>query len=523
MDMGPADMTAPMIMPIIDVAPDLVGFPSALDAGRSTDTLGRPLTFAWHFISVPAGSTIDDSKLMTVTATQVKFEPDLGGIYTVQLTVTAGSDSAMTSNAVNVPTVPIFFQQANFGVVQDSAVGLIRSDGTGRKVVSCTATQDAGAGQVFAFGLNAYFSTHAFDPPAGGSLPARFAFTLQQGSEVELFVADETSDCVTNTPPRVDEAGSMYSNKPHQLPRFSPDGGRVIFVDDPGSATNTSRLVSANVNGLSLRVIRGTNGSVNLNTAPPVWVDATHVAWVENTGTPGAPLPKIYTASDAASAGDTSPTPLLDCSAMFPILNQFAILPDGTLLISAGAMKKSAGGSLNLYHVSGPGCTVVATLDTEPAGGETTDFQVAPDGNTVVLASTHGQTNDGGAETHDLYTLTVDGAKPLTYFAGAPGVDDFGPRWIAGGRQILWTQGSQLGDGGVGGGGLMIANADGTHQHSLIGESSGAVVIGGSNAGLSCAWAGPLVGGSLASVLALALVLLVLTRRSGGRTGPGPS
>jgi hypothetical protein len=238
-----------------------------------------------------------------------------------------------------------------------------------------------------------------------------------------------------------------------------------------------------------------------------------------------APLPKIYTASDTASAGDTSPTVLLDCSAMFPILNQFAILPDGSLIISAGAMAKSKGGSLNLYHVTGPGCTVVATLDSEPPGEETSDFQVAPDGNTVVVASTHGQTNDGGGvkETHDLFTLTVDGTKPLTYFAGAPGVDDFGPRWIAGGRQILWTQGSQLADGGVGGGGLMIANADGTHQRSLIAESSGAVVIGGSNAGLSCAWAGPLVSGSLASVLALALVLLVLTRRSGGRTGPGPS
>jgi hypothetical protein len=522
--MGTSDMTAPMISATFDATPDLVGFTTKLDASKSADSVGRTLGFAWHFTAVPSGSMVDDSKLSATTGAMVSFEPDLGGIYTVQLTVTAGSDSAMTSNAVTVPTVPIFFQQASFGATMDSAVGLIRSDGTGRKVVSCTSSQDAAPGQLTGFGINAYFSTHAFDPPPGGSLPARFAFTLQQGSEVELFVADETSDCVTNTPPRVDEAGSMYSNKPHQLPRFSPDGGRVIFVDDPGSATNTSRLVSANVNGLSLRVIRGTNGSVNLNTAPPVWVDATHVAWVENTGTSMAPLPKIYTALDSASAGDTSATVLLDCSTMFPILNQFAILPDGSLLIAAGAMKKSSGGSLNLYHVSGPGCTVLSTLDTEPAGGESTDFQVAPDGNTVVLASTHGQTNDGGGtETHDLFTLTVDGAKPLTYFAGTPGIDDFGPRFVGGGRQILWTQGSQLADGAIAGGGLMIANADGTHQHSLIAESSGAVVIGGSNAGLSCAWAGPLVGGSLASVLALALVLLVLTRRSGGRTGPGPS
>jgi hypothetical protein len=518
-DAATPDLASPTVQATITATPDLVGFATRLDGSQSSDPQGRALSFAWHFTSVPTGSTVGDAQLSSTSDAMVSFEPDLGGMYTVQLTVTAGADTAMTTGMFTVPTVPLFFQQAAVGAQTTSSVSLIRSDGTGRKVVSCAATVDGG--DVMSFGQESYFSTHAFDPPPGGAQPARFAFSLTDGNQFGLYVASENSDCATNAPPRVDQSDPFYSTKPHNLPRFSPDGSRVLFIDNPNSQNQTSRVVTASVDGLNFRVIRGANGSVNLNTAPPLWLDGTHVAWVENTGTNTAPKPVLYTAADQANAGDT-PTVLLDCSTTYPILNQFAVLPNGNILLAAGTKQKLQGGSLNLYLVQGPGCTTLTTFDTENAGGEASDFALAPDGNTVIVAATHGQTNDGGIMTHDLFTFTIDGAHPFSFFAGAPGIDDFGPRFVGGGEQVLWTQGSQLGDGAVTGGGLMIANANGSHVRSLVAESSSEVVIGGSNAGLTCAWAGPLAGGSLASLLLLVGVLLVVTRRSGARRGPGP-
>ena len=151
---------------------------------------------------------------------------------------------------------------------------------------------------------------------------------------------------------------------------------------------------------------------------------------------------------------------------------------------------------------------------TEGAGGFSGDFSISPDGKTIIASSTH--TGDAGATTTDLWILPSDGSTPPKFFAGAPGVDDRGPRFVAEGRQILWTQGSLATDGGTHatGGGLMIANADGTHVRSLFAQSDTTVVIAGSNSGFSCAWAGPVTGGTgIAFLLVAAALLLLRTRR----------
>src|SRR5207249_190251 len=78
---------------------------------------------------------------------------------------------------------------------------------------------------------------------------------------------------------------------------------------------------------------------------------------------------------------------------------------------------------------------------------------VSPDHTTVVFSA--------GVGPRDLYTVPIDGSAPPVRFAGDPQYEDIGPRFVAGGRQISWTQTEDADP--PHGGGLMIANADGTH------------------------------------------------------------
>ncbi|MEK6608240.1 MAG: hypothetical protein AABZ30_11305, partial [Myxococcota bacterium] len=58
-----------------------------LDGSASEDPQGRPLTFAWGFVALPAGSTV---ALNDATATKPSFVPDLAGAYVAWLTVSNG-------------------------------------------------------------------------------------------------------------------------------------------------------------------------------------------------------------------------------------------------------------------------------------------------------------------------------------------------------------------------------------------------------------------------------------------------
>jgi hypothetical protein len=510
---GTDDLAASDVRAVVATKADLVGFASELDGSGSSDSQSRALSYGWHFTGVPAGSTITDASLSSTSNAKVSFEPDLGGDYTVELTVTAGGQSTKSSGKLTVPTLPIFFHQASVsgGALSMIGASVVRSDGSGRKRISCPQSSDAGAPNLGGFAFNAFHSVGTYYPATGRSL---FAFPEVGGGENALVVAAEDHDCVSKAPPRVDQSSdAFYSKRGHFWPRFSPDGARLLFVDNPQPTMGTSRLVSVAVDGSNLRVIR-TNA--NLSTAPPQWSsDGSKVAWVEENGTQMNPAPIVYQSSDAAFAGDAGGdrTVLADCSASIPILNQFAIVPGG-LIIAGGTLRKNAGGSINLYRTTTASCTNV--LVSEPAGGDAGDFAVSPDGSTVIISSTHGQSSfDAGAVQHDLFILPSDGSQQPKKFAGDATIDDIGPRFVAGGRQVVWTQGSLLAGGAISGGGIMIANTDGTHMRSLVAESNQTVVIGGSNAGLSCSWAGPLSGGLGALLAALIALLLLFARRRG--------
>lgn len=83
----------------------LISATTTLDGNGSSDANGNPLTYAWSFVSKPAGST---AVLASSTSAIATFVPDLAGIYVVSLTVHDGKvastpvTATVTASATNL-------------------------------------------------------------------------------------------------------------------------------------------------------------------------------------------------------------------------------------------------------------------------------------------------------------------------------------------------------------------------------------------------------------------------------------
>jgi WD40-like Beta Propeller Repeat len=539
----PPDLT-PHPVAVIQSTPDLVGFVTRLDGSGSSDPLGRALTYGWRFISVPVGSAISAAALMpSASAITPSFDPDLGGTYTVELTVSApdGTQGVTTADVV-VPTIPIFYVEGkvNGDLGQSAAMGVVRSDGSGRRTMSCNLLPDAGfsgtatdfVGQTQQIGM-----LRSFYPTGGTPTVVYLQFFVDDmmNATAKLFRADETTDCAAKPPVQIDSSDATAANHIHAWPRLSPDGKRVVYLDestDQNNPANPIRVITVGLDGSSLRRVRS---SEKVSSVPAIWTDNTHLAWVESDPNDGHPI--IVKASDANFAGDSNVAPadrtlVIECTSadgpdQLTVINQIA-LGGGGFVVSAGyrARKPLFGntfGSLNLYRMIDSCAVGMRTvLVEEPATGESFDFDVSPDGLTVVFSSTHGEPvqEDGGATPlHDIFVLPTDGSGTPRKLAGSPVFEDVGPVFVAGGRQILWTQyNGTNADQGPSGGGLMLIDDDGTHQRSLYGNSHDAdnavLVSSGGNAGFTCDWvAGTAPTG--AAVLVVFFVLLLLRRKTG--------
>ena len=114
-------VTGPNQRPVANAGPDQttpVGATVQLNGSASSDPDGQPITYAWSFVSRPAGST---AALSSPTSLTPSFAVDLPGSYVVSLTVSDGSLTS-TADTVTVSTVnsaPV----ANAGPDQTATVG----------------------------------------------------------------------------------------------------------------------------------------------------------------------------------------------------------------------------------------------------------------------------------------------------------------------------------------------------------------------------------------------------------------
>ncbi len=90
----------------------LMATATTLDGSGSSDADGNPLTYAWSFVSAPAGST---AVITSSTSSKATFIPDLAGIYLVNLTVNDGkTNSAPVTTTVTASATNLSITQAPF-------------------------------------------------------------------------------------------------------------------------------------------------------------------------------------------------------------------------------------------------------------------------------------------------------------------------------------------------------------------------------------------------------------------------
>jgi hypothetical protein len=481
---------------------DVVGFVTRLDGSGST---GAP-TYAWHFAQVPAGSALTDAALSTTTGPTPTFDPDVGGIYVVQLTVN-GSDTAVAN--IEVPTLPVFYHEGVIGPTSSYAVGVVRSDGTGARRISCAVTSsgsDLGGDDLFdLLELPGLLSMRVLDGNPARLVYEEVAPVIAAGKRTlqhSLWIGDELSDCAMKPPLRIDDGTQPDASK--LGPRFSPDGARVAYLEG-------TRLVTVALDGSAQHLVADTPSLVAV---PPVWVDATHLMWVQDPSPSPSPHPMFVSGADQAAAATTT---VLDCppgGGNLATVNQFERLSDGTLLVAGGVTPRAQGGSISLYRMGATCASGAATLLVTPGvSGDAWDFAVSPDGNTVALSSSVVQAA-APAPQHDLYIAKVDGSS-LSMFSGSDALlDDVGPRWLANGRQLSWTQAARPDDAGLSrGAGVLIANLNGSHLRSLKAETGGTVLVAPSNRGFACD-----IGGGSPGVLAFLFVVFVFWRLRRAKT-----
>ena len=488
----------------LTVHPDVAFLATHLDASGSTDANGRTLSYAWHFTKVPAGSSIMDSALAGATPS---FVADRGGDYSVTLTVSAGGDSAMTSADFTVPTVAMFhYAMTATADTSQLAPRLVRSDGQGDKLVACGEALDAGTShwdagpsdmmiRLFLSAFNRALDVYAPDPVAAPGTPARLAWVQQR----QLLVADENSAC-PGTPVRIDDPASANLA---EFVRFSPDGARVAYFEVDGTAT-PRKLVTVAPDGTTRHILRANpNGDPLPTRTPPAWRDAQRIAWVEVQ--PGAT--DHFSIMQGADSSDLPPvTTLLSCAGVFDAIDQIGFTA-GDLLLAA----RVAGGTFDLYREPmGGACDTSHKLTSEPAYSRASDFDVAPDGMSIVYwsAKMESAAAMGQRQPGDIWVVSADGSVMPRKLAGAVGLNDYQPRWIAGGRQLVWTRlpAGEAPDAGGTPTGLIVANADGTGERVIAQDSAipGDVTlrVAASNGGNACSGLpGMLTGGGWMIVL----------------------
>ncbi len=509
----PTGAGAPVFLP-------LAGLGVKLESTGSSDPKGQTLSFSWKVLSAPAGSAINDAALMNPTTATSGFVPDLGGAYQIELTVTT-TDSRLAKSTITVTaqTSALFFldiglaDMTSFGQTLSS----IRSDGTGRKALGCpdhanvpVPADSEGSPILFsAFGAISTYRPgyHAPDLVTGIEAPARIiagigALTDMGTLSFPLSLGEEDSSCATKAPKVV----TAHSAGIPLAPVWSPNRSRFLYsimeVDGDGTV---SMAVATDTETTPI------TGLTTLTIAPiqPAWIDDTHILFVTRSGTG----PYTYQIYAAALSGGTATDVALWADCATASANWFGMqgfeYRNGAAFIGLAAEDKQFNG-YNVFKIApGTGTTTCSPTNLTQTGlnSSARDFAISPDGKWLVYAKPEADKPDmddgkgsNGPPAMDLHILDIalGTSKKLV---GDAGTIEFGPQFIAGGRQIMFYSGPTadiFDDGKIDMGGrtvtwkgISVINLDGTNPRALLGGTSTSATTG---SGPPPTFFGPMVG-----------------------------
>jgi hypothetical protein len=223
----------------------------------------------------------------------------------------------------------------------------------------------------------------------------------------------------------------------------------------------------------------------------PSWADDSHVVWPE-TGTDAsdASYAIVYKATDldGAFGNNLEHEVLMTCQGathpLPPKVNQ-VVLKNGILYMTVSAVATSSPLTLwRLAPVNGEyRCDTTSSANSILfAGSSPMSFELSPDGSKILFFA---YTAPGAGEfdtTAVMVGSTTAGSTPAA-LVPQNGATNVGPRWVAGGRQVIWSKTvSKSTTSGTGGStttynrpvssGLWIVNADGSSMRQLTSYSS---------------------------------------------------
>lgn len=147
----------------------------SLDGGASTDPDGDALTYSWTFDTLPSGSTLTDADIVGADTATPSFTPDVGGTYTLSLSVDDGEGSATDSVDVEIGDVDLALL-----LHLDDATGTTAIDDGPNALDAAVGNGDWTGGR--------HFGALAFDRTESADIPYDAALDLTNDWSIEFWM-----------------------------------------------------------------------------------------------------------------------------------------------------------------------------------------------------------------------------------------------------------------------------------------------------------------------------------------------